>query len=299
MKIFHAEGYVVRNNFPEKGDEKWERNSFFTEVFCSFEKAKDFLLKRFEKQLGHIYVNDRLFVGDSHEKIKQDYSNNRKNLPNSWLKEYIDEYIDYHLSINEINSETFKNWEDRQTKSKKFLVSDPQKIEYYIRYNGEIRTRYLHYNGMSYEHRPTDDLPEAGTKFKKGDLVVYTDWEYKYNYPYVYVVYDNHINRGKEAWENYCVLMTVGDTRSRENQFEDYIHLHEEDLKLYDGEKFDDNHPMTFLQKVARGEIEVSEKTWEDMVKGRIVMNINPSWRDVFKANTTRSKEQKNEKKKT
>lgn len=44
MKIYHAHGFVVRNNFSAEGEEIWNSDSSFSKVFGDFESAKNYLL---------------------------------------------------------------------------------------------------------------------------------------------------------------------------------------------------------------------------------------------------------------
>lgn len=48
MKIYHAHGFVVRNNFPVEGEEIWNSDSSFSKVFGDFESARSYILDCFE-----------------------------------------------------------------------------------------------------------------------------------------------------------------------------------------------------------------------------------------------------------
>ena len=85
MKIYHAHGFVVRNNFHAEGEEVWNGNSSFCKVFGDFESAKSYLLDCFERRLENIYANDERFSPgvDERQEIK--------NKTGHWRREYIDE----------------------------------------------------------------------------------------------------------------------------------------------------------------------------------------------------------------
>ena len=162
MKIYHAHGFVVRNNFPVEGEEIWNSDSSFSKVFGDFESARSYILDCFECRLENIYANDGLFSSRA-EKRQQIKDKN-----SSWRREYIDEYIFYQLLISEIDSDI---WGNERGKSM------PDEVVWYIRYNGEISSRFLVFGDKEYEFRPSDEAEGAGEKFKAGDIVRLTDWE--------------------------------------------------------------------------------------------------------------------------
>lgn len=99
MKIYHAHGYVIHSDNMASGDETWNRQSAFSEVFFDFEKAKTYLLKKFEKLLYDIHYHDKMYEGSSEEE------RNIRTASEYWRREYIDEYIDYALIISELPPE--------------------------------------------------------------------------------------------------------------------------------------------------------------------------------------------------
>ena len=162
MKIYHAHGFVVRNNFPAEGEEVWNGNSSFCKIFGDFESAKNYLLNCFERRLENIYANDGRFSPGVEERLKI------KDKTSHWRREYIDEYICYNLLISEIDSDI---WCNERCKNM------PDEVVWHIRYNGEIHSRYLVFGDRQYEFRPSDEAEGAGEKFKAGDIVRLTDWE--------------------------------------------------------------------------------------------------------------------------
>ena len=84
MKIYHAHGFVVRNNFSAEGEEIWNSDSSFSKVFGDFESAKNYLLDCFEHRLENIYANDgRSSPGATERREIKDKNS-------SWRMEYID-----------------------------------------------------------------------------------------------------------------------------------------------------------------------------------------------------------------
>ena len=171
MKIYHAHGFVVRNNFSAEGEEIWNSDSSFSKVFGDFESAKNYLLDCFERRLENIYANDGRFSPGATERREI------KDKNSSWRREYIDEYIFYQLLISEIDSDI---WDNERSKDM------PDEVVWHIRYNGEISSRYLVFGYKEYEFRSSDEAEGSGKKFKAGDIVRFTDWEDERSYsPFV------------------------------------------------------------------------------------------------------------------
>lgn len=109
MKIYHAHGFVVRNNFPADGEERWKEQSSFFKVFGDFEGAKDYLLDCFELRLENIYASDELFSPGVEERKKI------KDKNSLWRREYIDKFIYYKLLISEIDSDIWRNEQNKNS----------------------------------------------------------------------------------------------------------------------------------------------------------------------------------------
>ncbi len=180
MKIYHAHGYAVRDAGRIVGTQEWKENSCFSDVFSDFEQAKEFLLKKFEELLHEICTSDVFLKRDG--KLIVDLSQNCK-------EEYIADHIDYALIVSEFDEGA---------------ADGSPKIDWYFRYDGTHLKRYFVYPDKTVEYRVGDELPEAGTKFKAGDLVTYCGFPTGYYEETVLLVYKPPqipMDRAK-PWEN-------------------------------------------------------------------------------------------------
>ena len=267
MKIYHAHGFVVRNNFPAEGEEVWNRYSSFCKVFGDFESAKNYLLGCFERRLENIYANDGSFSPGATERLEI------KDKTSCWRREYIEEYICYNLLISEIDSDIWCNERGK---------SLPDEVVWCIRYNGEISSRYLVFGDKEYEFRPSDEADGAGEKFKAGDIVRFTDWEDDRSRN-LFVVYKTPRPAKEGAiWQNYYTVLGVdlysrAPVVSREE-------FHEADLALCSPEDLEHEpyiEQLLALQKVVTGKVSLSKELWNKILDGRVIFNSRPSWRDI------------------
>ena len=267
MKIYHAHGFVVRNNFPAEGEEVWDCNSSFSKVLGDFESAKNYLLDCLERRLENIYANDGRFSPGVEERLKI------KDKTSHWRREYIDEYICYNLLISEIDSDI---WCNERSKNM------PDEVLWYIRYNGEISSRSLVFGDKEYEFRPSDEADGAGEKFKAGDIVRFTDWEDERSYsPFVVYKAPQPVKEGA-IWQNHYTVLGVGlygrvPVVSEEE-------FHEDDLELClpeDLEYFTYGDQLIALQKVVTGKVALPKELWNKILNGRIIFNSFLSWRDI------------------
>ena len=267
MKIYHAHGFVVRNNFPVEGEEIWNSDSSFSKVFGDFESARSYILDCFECRLENIYANDGLFSSRA-EKRQQIKDKN-----SSWRREYIDEYIFYQLLISEIDSDI---WGNERGKSM------PDEVVWYIRYNGEISSRFLVFGDKEYEFRPSDEAEGAGEKFKAGDIVRLTDWEDERGRD-LFVVYKTPRPAEEGAiWQNHYTVLGVGLYGSMPAVSEE--EFHEADLALCsqkDLEYYPYREQLLSLQNVIMGKVVLPEEIWNKILSGRIIFNTDPSWQDI------------------
>lgn len=276
MYIYHANGYVVRQDKSVKGEKVWEESSRFCDVFNDFEKAKSFLVDMFNNRIKCIYYQDTLFGKVDPEKGDFFKANE------SWQKEYIAEYIDYELTIERIDTHLWWKKDDGN-----HSVLNPPKTVYKLRYNGEVRTRFLHYNdGTSYENREEDAVAEAGTKFNVGDIVICSDWELANDFKQIMVMtgIPEKPDNATAPWNNlyyvgyfvYAYPNTV---------FCEIETLHEADLQLCPVDRlYGDRYreQLLSLQKVARGEIVLPDNIMKDFIYSRInFSNEGRSWRDI------------------
>lgn len=273
--VYHAHGYVIHSENCTSGEEIWDRNSAFSEVFFDFEKAKKFLLEQFEKLLEDIYRKDKLFEympAEERDIKKQSIE---------WRREYIDEYIDYCLAISQLTHEYGAD-------NAEIDFTNPPKIDWYFRYNGELRTRFYVFGDKEYECRESDLLADAGTKFKVGDLVEYTDWEFKRDYPSIYVVFSASVKPSDktEPWGNIYTLLGIDDGCIFRSGTVHKEQLHEADLRFAEKERMENCsfiEPLTVLQKIVKGETSLTEQEKKEVFGGKVYFGNLPHWRDFIK----------------
>ena len=266
MKIYHAHGFVVRNNFPFKGDEKWNWNSDFGKVFGDFESAKNYLLNCFEERLGSIYSNDEVFSPGVEDRLEI------KDKNSSWRREYVDEYIWYNLLISEIDTDIWRCERDKTA---------PDEIVWHLRYTGEVRTRYYVFGEEEYEYRLSDMQEGAGTKFRPGDIVTCTDREAE-NRHKVFVVYKApECAKEGAIWQNHYSVLGIG-VYDREPCVEK-LQFHEADLAPFSTEReyCPYKQQLLALKNVIVGNVTLPQDIWNDILKGKILFNECFSWRDI------------------
>ncbi len=267
MKIYHAHGYVVRDVERIAGSQEWKRNSLFGEVFFEFEEAKEFLLKRFDELLLEICAGDVFPQQD--KTLLVDRSKTLK-------EEYIADHIDYKLIVSEIDSGA---------------TDDPSlpRVDWYFRHDGAHLKRYFVYPDKTIEYRVGDELPEAGTKFKAGDLVSYCGSPTGYYEETVLLVYKTPnipIDRTK-PWENRYRLLhfDLAEYYYGAGHFRDDS-LHENDMQPCTEaflEELKEDGALEFLrplQAMIREE-EMTERFLNDLLNGKITFDLkNPTWRE-------------------
>lgn len=264
MKVYFAHGHIIGQD--ATGDnERWDRWSNFSEVFFSFDEAKKYLLDVFNGRLTNIYLADPIFRDGKAADLDDD----------NWKGEYISEYIEYSLTISEIDSDM---------PPEQYSAEGVRRMEWEIRYTGDIRTRYIVLrDGVGIEFRPSDELPEAGTKYKVGDLVTCNDWENKDYFPEAFIVIKTPQKIEGGVWPNHYEVAYIEKSRSRRPVVHT-VEFHEEDIQPCFSVFLEHNlfkEQLLVLQKVARGEVELTEKVREDIFGGKILFNDEPSWRDI------------------
>lgn len=264
MKVYFAHGHIIGQD--ATGDnERWNRWSTFSEVFFSFEEAKEYLLDVFNGRLTNIYLDDPIFRDGKAADLDDD----------NWKREYVSEYIEYELTISEI---------DPDISPDQYSSEGARRMEWELRYTGDIRSRYIVLrDGVGIEFRPSDELPEAGTKYKVGDLVTVNDWENKDYFADVFIVIKTPQKIEGGVWPNHYEVAYIEKSKT----FRPVVHtveFHEEDIQPCLS-VFLEHDPLKerilALQKVARGEVELPEQLRADIFGGRILFNDEPSWRDI------------------
>ena len=229
--------------------------------------AKNYLLNCFEERLESIYAGDEVFAPGIEERHEI------KDKTGPWRREYIEEYIFYRLLVSEIDTDI---WHGERGKNA------PDEVLWHIRYNGEIRSRYLVFGDKEYEFRPSDEVDGAGEKFKAGDIVRCTDWEDDRRGDMFVVCKTPQIAEEGYIWQNHYTVLGVGlyDRRPvvSEEQF------HEADLALCSSKDLSHEpycEQLAALQKVVTGKVVLPEDIWNKILHGRIIFNTCPSWRDI------------------
>lgn len=133
--IYLAQGYVAKNYYPCCSNGNVECNSFFTEIFDSFKKAKEYLVEVFECAFREIFLSDRMLENETTEEKEP------KNILAKWKQEYINKYIHYALSITLIDTSNEEIWKNRQNINSVGNLRESQKGEWRLRYTGEVQTR--------------------------------------------------------------------------------------------------------------------------------------------------------------
>lgn len=264
MKFYFAHGHIIGQD--ATGDnERWGRWSNFSEVFFSFDKAKKYLLDAFNGRLTNIYLDDPIFRDGKAADLDED----------NWKGEYVSEYIEYELTISEIDSDICPD---------QYSNEGARRMEWVLRYTGDIRTRYIVLrDGVGVEFRPSDELPEAGTKYKVGDLVTFNDMENKEYFADVFVITKTPQKVEGGVWSNHYEVAYIEKSKMLRPvvRMEEF---HEEDIQPCFNALLEHNplkEQLLALQKVAVGEIELPEKLREDIFSGKVLFNDEPSWRDI------------------
>lgn len=264
MKVYFAHGHIIGQD--ATGDnERWDRWSTFSEVFFNFDEAKKYLLDVFNGRLTNIYLDDPIFRDGKATDLDDD----------NWKSEYVSEYIEYSLTISEI---------DPDISPDQYTNKGARRMEWVLRYTGDIRTRYMVLrDGVGVEFRPSDGLPEAGTKYKVGDLVTFNDRESKEYFADVFVVIKTPQKIEGGVWSNHYEVAYIEKSKMlRPVVWTEGFH--EEDIQPCFNTLLEHNplkEQLLALQKVARGEVKLPERLREDIFGGKVMFNDIPSWRDI------------------
>ena len=267
MKVYYAHGFAVRNNFPADGDEVWQNNSSFGKVFGDFESAKNYLLSCFEERLENIYACDERFApGIEERRAIHDKTGILR-------REYICECVFYNLLVSEIDADIWRGERDPNA---------PDEIVWHIRYNGEVSSRYLIFGDKEYEFRPSDESDGAGKKFKAGDMVRCADREDDRSGD-MFVVYETpQIAEEGGIWQNHYTVLRVGLHGRRPVVSAE--RFHEADLALClpeDSKRAHYAEQLAALRNAITGKVVLPKELWNEILRGRIIFNACPSWRDI------------------
>ena len=238
----------------------------YIEVFKNFERARNYGLEFLNKEL-------EFYCKDINKSIKQA------------LRE---EKIDYIFRITEEDIEYAENFNQKLEvfeEIEKLLIYEPTHKEFILDYTGEITNICIKYLSNQKETigrnslylKPNDLLPDAGTKFKVGDLVkivkqklMTDDISYSYypEYSIVYVVRSLPRRiKGQKYLRNTYALSEI-----KNNSISSGIYtweFHEEQIAKYNG-KIEENSPIDVLRKIIKKEIKVNREIWYGLKNGTI-----------------------------
>ena len=240
-----------------------ETEDEYIEVFSNFERAKKYGLEFLNKKLQFYckYINKSVKQALKEEKIDYDFR-------------IIEEDLEY--------AEKFNQKLDILEEIEELLVYEPTHKEFILDYTGEITNICIRYLPNQEETKgrnslylkPNDLLPDAGTKFKIGDLVKIVnrtdDISYSCypDYSDIYVVrfLPRRIEGQKYLRNTYALSEITNDNLSPGIYTWEF---HEEQIAEYDG-KVEENSPIDVLRKIIKKEIKVNRETWDGLKNGTI-----------------------------
>lgn len=176
-------------------------------------------------------------------------------------------FTDFEMALTFAKTD-IENWMERRKLSSRYVSGgiairerdtedENVNIEWYYDLHGNLRERLV-WDACGYDIRPGDEKPEAGTKFKMGDIVV---WER--NCPNrksnVYVVAGTPFKRElPQLWENYYNIAGIDE----DDGCWYHEHAHESELKPYSDELPDG---YALLSKLYKKEINISLKRLKEI----------------------------------
>lgn len=225
-----------------------------------------------------------------------------------------DRQVYYRFTVLEIDLKTLNTYDYRNSinRPKWCLANRPPHLEYSYDLDGNlIDCNYVYYNhrgGIDFTYpvsyikcRPGDELPDAGTKFKEGDLVRLIRPCYSNGYrmqldtEQVFVVCgEPKRDKNGALIENTYMIETVSDSGEYLWDFDfgyPFQCIHENELQLYDEELPEDN-PLRFLQRIYLGEFEY-DNIVSKMENGEISLRNTVSLHDIPELKSIMGKENK------
>ena len=166
------------------------------------------------------------------------------------------------------------------------IEQEPQSILWLYDYKGNFKDRRFYwlrddntylkaYNSGDYafiSFRPNDEKVDAGTKFKRGDIVV----KKNDNDKEFYIIFDCPVKDRKYFANEY----TGHYLCSNELEYLNHSHFHEGDIKLYEGEV---PESIQWLSKFFKGEIKVSEEDSNKIWAGEYCFSDKNSYKQIKK----------------
>ncbi|MBP3256145.1 MAG: hypothetical protein J6M60_06660 [Clostridia bacterium] len=269
---------------------------YFLQISCDFNE---------EMHYENVYSSKEKAIKDGKKELKnmlrsqyEELFEKEKKVPKLSLDELFSLNAIYDFRVTEFNPEIIDKLDNLNNliEVEEIDLNDnfsaklkPSKIEYSYNYKGKLEyisgIFIFKYNGKKKEYKISmkyDDYIDknAGTKFKKGDIVkIKNNEEYDFKYK-LHVICDTpkKINNQKFFNNLYKVI-------TNHNRFDEGCHVDnfkEEDLELYT-EKLPKDSPLVFLSKYFKGEIKLKNIEWIDIECGLITLNEMRSFRDIPK----------------
>ncbi len=282
-KVYHLRIHAYSTGYgnPE------EKSTYHADLFLSLEEARGKGREYLNKAVQNLYKASDYCTGEKDGLTMEDF-----------IK---DKMVCYHFTVTEIDLELLQKYNPR----KKFAdimpavyhpKNRPPHTEYTYDLNGELLWRNYEYRdesmyACSYLHvREGDERPDAGTKFKPGDLVQLVrplstfGYDIKSDTEQIFVV------AGEPRRDNHGTL--VENTYHIETILKDGTYLwdldfgypfqgiHECELQLCNAE-LPPSNPLVFLQKLWRGEFENQEELVKHMELREYSFRNELSWREI------------------
>ena len=251
-------------------------------VYSSLDKAINAGVEYFKNEFKNFLV-DKDNIGASEEKMMK-----------------INEF-DYYFEVTEIaDLEYTENFDMNLYPKEEYLKFEPTHKIYSFKYNGELENIIYAYKKKNKSNSwkasiklyPEDFEEGAGEKFKVGDIVKLSENVCKSietNPDKLYIVrFLPRRIEGQKYFENTYGLISTFDNEVINGLFtEEY---YEKDIIKYDGE-IDSNSPIGILQKIIKGEIKISNNTWQLLKNGEISFDTRENFSE-FKNSNIELKEQ-------
>lgn len=258
MNVYRLEIEAYNTRF---GDLR-ERNSFYSDVFSSLERALEEGKYNLKKIMYNIYENS-------------EYCTKENSLT---LEEMLqDECIYYRFQITEVDPFYADSFDEIYSEKECILNHKPTHIIYNYDYKGNLQYKQIqwtlegeHHSGQVILQYPGDDEENAGEKFKIGDFVQ-IEGEDK-----IYIVHGVPLKEnGKLLGENKYYLSAIFD-----NILCPFYDEYEYNLKKYEGVIKEDS-PYMFVRNLYKSNKKESLELLSKLELGEIVLNENPSFRNI------------------
>jgi hypothetical protein len=160
---------------------------------------------------------------------------------------------------------TRKNFEDWFNKP--FNRMDCEEVCWDFDEFGELQSRSYDYYGIGFEYMPSDTEADAGTHFKKGDLVKACDT--------ICVISMVPSRKKDNRWENYYTVLEI-IKKDDGRIYTRHGHFHESNLEKFT-EPIAESEPLWFLHQVFAGKIKLT-KEQGNIIDAELRL-VNGEWR--------------------